>query len=131
MQVSSMVCYDEKNYKYLIGYKDDDHKIKLLSIMLLKTSNYVKSYDGETTWLNFFIKDDDLLKEYNNICKKVSNSILREHDWEHIYNTKFLKTKIRSQGDEATIFNCIKTTEAGPDYICWSVIIIYSVLRKD
>ena len=70
----------KKNYKYLIGYKDDDHKLKLLSIMLPKTSNYVKSYDGETTWLNFFIKDDDLLEKYNDICKKVSNSILREHD---------------------------------------------------
>lgn len=25
-------------------------------------SAYVKSYDGETTWKNFLIKDDDLFK---------------------------------------------------------------------
>ena len=30
----------EKNYKYFIGYKDDDYKIKPLHIMLLKKSTY-------------------------------------------------------------------------------------------
>ena len=37
-------------------------KVKLLHIMLLKTSAYVKSYDGQTKWIYFFIEDDDLLK---------------------------------------------------------------------
>ena len=30
--------------------------------MIPKTSTYVKSYDGEIKWVNFLIKDDDLLK---------------------------------------------------------------------
>ena len=54
----------EKNYKYFLGYKDGDYKIKPVRIMLPKMSAYVKSYDGETTWKNFSIKDDDLLKKY-------------------------------------------------------------------
>ena len=29
--------------------------------MLPKTSAFVKSYDGQTKWMYFFIKDDDLL----------------------------------------------------------------------
>ena len=33
--------------------------------MFPKTSTYVKSYDGQTTWMYFLIEDDDLLKEYN------------------------------------------------------------------
>ena len=64
----------EKNYKYFIGYLDDDYnmKYKPLRIMLPKRSTYVKNYDGATKWMNFFIKDDDLLKRYNDIWKKVS-----------------------------------------------------------
>ena len=31
--------------------------------MLPKTSAYLKSYDGETKWMNFLIKDDNLLKK--------------------------------------------------------------------
>ena len=31
-----------------------------LHIMLPKTSVHLKSYDGQTKWMNFLIKDDDL-----------------------------------------------------------------------
>ena len=30
--------------------------------MVPKTSTYVKSYDGKNQWMNFLIKDDELLK---------------------------------------------------------------------
>ena len=53
-----MVCSDENKYKYLIGYKDDDHKP--LRIMLPKTSTYVRRYGNETKWMNFLSKDDNL-----------------------------------------------------------------------
>ena len=46
-----MVSSSKANYKYFIGYKDDDHKVTPLHIMLPKTSAYVKSYDGETKWV--------------------------------------------------------------------------------
>ena len=32
--------------------------------MLPKTSAYVKSCDGQTKWMYFLIKDDDLLEKY-------------------------------------------------------------------
>ena len=70
-----MVSSGEKNYKYFIGYKNDDHKIKPLHIMLPKTSAYVKSYDGETKWKYFFNDDDELLEIYKGIWNRVSNSI--------------------------------------------------------
>ena len=37
-----MVSSGEKNYEYFIGYKDDDHKITPLHIMLVKKIAYVK-----------------------------------------------------------------------------------------
>ena len=43
--------------------------------MLLKTSAYVKSYDGQTKWSYFLIEDDELLEKYNTIWDKVSADI--------------------------------------------------------
>ena len=51
----------KKNYKYFIGYLYDDYKVKPLHIMLPKTREYVKSYDGQTKWKYFLTEDDDLL----------------------------------------------------------------------
>ena len=35
--------------------------------MLPKSSAYVRSYDGQTKWMYFLIKDNDLLEIYNTI----------------------------------------------------------------
>ena len=35
--------------------------------MLLKTSAYVKSYDGQTKWMHFLVEDDDFSKKYTGI----------------------------------------------------------------
>ena len=82
----------KKNYKYFIGYLNNDHKIKPLHIMLPKTSVYVKSYDGQTRWMYFLIEDDDLLEKYNTIWDKVSADIKNEFDSEPVYSKKVLKT---------------------------------------
>ena len=50
-------------------------KIKSLHIILPKTGAYVKSYDEQTKWMYFLIKDNDLLENYNNIWDKVSIDI--------------------------------------------------------
>ena len=43
--------------------------------MLPKTSAYVKSYDGQTKWMHFLIKDDDLLEKYKTVSDKASSDI--------------------------------------------------------
>ena len=45
----------------------NDHKVKSLHIMLPKTSDYVKSYDGKTKWIYFLIENEDLSEKYNTI----------------------------------------------------------------
>ena len=42
------------------------------------------------------IKDNELLEKYNEIQDKVSKFIEKIFDSEHIYNGKYLKTKIKS-----------------------------------
>ena len=63
--MSNKISFGKENYKYLIGYLYNDHKVKPLHIMLPKTSNYVKSYDDETKWMCLLIENDDLLEKYN------------------------------------------------------------------
>ena len=44
---------------------------------------------------------------------------------------KFLKTKIRSYGDEATYFHTRKLPETGSRYILFFLTLIYCVLKRD
>ena len=90
-----MVSSGKKN-KYFVVCKDDDHKINPLYIIFLKANAYVKGYDGETKWIYFCVKDDELLEKYNGIWNKVNNSIKKKLDCEPIYNNIFCKIKIRS-----------------------------------
>ena len=69
---SNKISSGEKNCKYFNGYWRDDYKIKLLQIILL-TSTYVKSYDGQAKWMCVLIKDDDLLGKYNASWDKISS----------------------------------------------------------
>ena len=73
--VSNKISFSEKNYKYFISYLYDDYKFKPLHIMLPKTKAYVKSYDGQTEWMIFLIKTEDLLNKYNIIWDKVISDI--------------------------------------------------------
>ena len=68
--------------------------------MLPKASAYVINYDG----------------------------IKKELDCEPIYSNTFFKTKIRSYDDETTDSYTRKIPGGGPNFICWSVILIDSVL---
>ena len=101
--VSNKVSFGEKNYKCFIGYLYDNHKVKPLHIMLPKTTAYVKSYDGQTKWM-YFLTEDDLLEKYNTIWDKVSADIKKEFDSKPVYNKSYLKTKIKSHGNEVTDF---------------------------
>ena len=82
----------------------NDHKIKPLHIILPKTSAYVKRFDGQTKLMYFLIEDGDLLELYNIIWDKVSTDIKKEFDSEPVDNKNFLKTEIKSYGDEVTDF---------------------------
>ena len=99
--------------------------------MLPKTSAYVKSYDGQTKSMSFLIEDGDLLEKYNTIWDKVSANINKEFDSEPVFNKKFLKTKIKSHGDEVTDFYDKEIPIADSNDTCLAVISLDSALKKD
>ena len=68
-----MVSFGKKGIKYFIGYKDPKY-IRPLCAFLPKKRSYRTDPD-ETKYISFLIKDDKLLKKYNEIWEKVKNSI--------------------------------------------------------
>ena len=82
----------------------NDNKVKPLDIMLPKTGAYVKRHDGQTKWMYFLIKVDELLEKYNTFWDRASTDMKKDFDGESVYNKKFLKTKMKSHSDEVTDF---------------------------
>ena len=68
--------------------------------------------------MSFLIKSDNLLKKYNDIWNKVTNSIKKNLIANLSTIKRKLKTKTRYYVDEPTDFHFRKISEAGPNYIC-------------
>ena len=126
--VSNKISFGEK---YFIGYLYNDNKVNPLHIMLPNTTAYVKSYDGQTKWMDFLIEDDELSERYNTIWDKVSADIKKEFDSKPAYNKGFLKTKIKSHGDEVTDFYYIEIPKVDSNHTCLAVMSLDSALKKD
>ena len=75
-----------------------------MHIILPKTTAYIKNYGGQSIWMYLLIKDDDLLEKYNTISDKLTADIKKQFDSEPVYNTNYLKTKIKYHGNEVTDF---------------------------
>ena len=99
--------------------------------MLLETSAYVKGYDGETKWMCVLIEVDDLLEKYNTIWDKVCADIKKEFDSEPVYNRYFLKTKIKSHGNEVTDIYDKEIPKEDSNHTCLAVISLYSACNND
>ena len=112
-------------------YLHNNFKVKPSHVMILKTSVYVKSYDGQTKWVYFLIEDNDLLDKHNTIWDKVISDIIKEFDSEPVHNKNFLKTEIKSHGDEVTDFLDKEIPKVDSNHICLAVISLDSALKKD
>ena len=78
----------------------------------------------------FLIEDDDLLEKYNTIWDKFSVEIKKEFDKEPVYKNVFLKTKIKSHGDEVADFYDKKVPKVDSNHTCLAVISMNSALKK-
>ena len=98
--------------------------------MLPQASAYVKSYDEQIKWMYFLIENDDLLEKYNTVWDKVGADIKKEFDSEPAYKKFFLKTKIKSYGDEVTDFYDKEIPKVESNHTCIAVIRLDSALKK-
>ena len=70
-------------------------------------------------------------KKNNSIWDKVSADVKKEFDSEPVYNKDFLKTKIKTHGDKVAGFHDKESPKVGSNHICFGVISLDSVLKKD
>ena len=89
--ISNKVSFGKKDFKYFIGYKNDD-KIKPLCITLPKMNGYPKGF-AETKYMSFF-EDGNLWKACNKLWNENSNIIQKGFDSEPVCDEKYLKTRI-------------------------------------
>ena len=129
--LSNKISSGEKNCKHFIVYLQDNYKIKLLQIIITKTSAYIKCYDGQTKWMYLLIEYDGLLKKYNNIWDKFGTNIKETFHSKPVYNKIFLKTTIKSYGDKVIDFHDKEMPKAGSNHTCLETITIDSVYKKD
>ena len=78
----------------------------------------------------FLIKDDELLKKYNDIWNKFNNSIIKEFDCKPIYNIFFLKNFFFTV-NRLYIFMIKKIPKVDCNYICLAVILIDFIFKTD
>ena len=105
-----------KKFSHL-GYKYDEN-IQPLCTLLPKMSGYITGFDDKTKFI-FLIKNDEMLRKYNKIQEKVSNSVKKGFYSESVYNGKYLKTKKKSF---ISNFHDNGIPKEGSHCICVSVI---------
>ena len=79
----------------------------------------------------FLIENEELLKKYNDIWTKVSNSMKKEFDSEPICDKELLRTKIKTYGGKAKDFHDKETPKGRASLYFLAVIPINFVLKKD
>ena len=77
------------------------------------------------------LDDNYLLEKCNTIWDKVSAGIKKQFDSKLVYNKKFLKTKIKSYGNEATDFHDKEIPKVDSNHTCLPIISLDSALNKD
>ena len=96
-----------------------------------KQTHMKKVMMDKIKWVYFLIGDDYLLGKYNNIWDNVSADINKERDGEPVYNIKFLKTRVKSYGNEITDFHDKEVHQVYSSLTCLAVISLDSALNKN
>ena len=92
--VSDKFKHSEEGYKYFIGYKEDEI-IKPLCIILPQMNGYIKYFENDEKNMSFLIKNDEVWEKYEDIWDVIKNKLGIKFHSEPIYETKYLKAKIR------------------------------------
>ena len=92
--VSDKFKHSEEGYKYFIGYKEDEI-IKPLCIILPQMNGYIKYFENVGKNMSFLIKNDEVWEKYEDIWDVIKNKLGIKFHSEPIYETKYLKAKVR------------------------------------
>ena len=129
--VSDKFKHQREGFKYFIGYQVSG-MVKPLCIILPQMSGYIKFFENGGKSMSFLIKDDEVWKNYEQICDVIKNKVGIKVHSEPIYEQKYVKAKVRE------FDGVIKTNSLGNNmlkenmyYTCIACITIDSVRRID
>ena len=127
--VSDKFWHSEKDYKYFIGYQEDEI-IKPLCVILPQMNGYIKYFEKGRKNMSFLIKNDEVWEKYEDIWHVIKNKLGIKFHGEAIYEKKYLKAKIREfDGDIKTNFLGNGLPKENMNYACIAWITIDSVIR--
>ena len=119
--------YGSKNYfKYFIGYNDDD----VIRPLCIKLPQIIEQCLLRT--MSFKISDSKLLRNYNQIWKRVEKLLKIKYYSEPVYgdNDKYIKTKIKIYGGSRnTNFQGKSVPKEKALCKCLSIIMLDSVVK--
>ena len=72
--VSDKFKLSDDGFKHFIGYQEDEI-VKPLCIILPQMSGYIKCFKNGGKNMFFMVKDDSVLKKYNEIWDKVKEKL--------------------------------------------------------
>ena len=92
--VSDKFNHNNENFKYFIGYQEGGI-VKPLCIILSQMSRYIKYFENGGKSMSFFIKDNKVWEEYQQICDMIKDKLSIKFHSEPVYEYKYLKAKVR------------------------------------
>ena len=96
-------------------------------------AGYVKKFNENAT-MSFRLRDKQLLKNYNKICKKVEHLMMIDFESKPVYghDYKYIKTKIKIYADSViTNFHNKQMPKEKAPCKCLSIITIDSVIKAN
>ena len=110
-------------------------KVKLLDrlcIILPQMNGYIKYFENGGKYMSFVFKGNDALDKYNEIRKKIKNTLNAKFHSIPVFDEKYAKAKVREFG------GVIKANFLGDEipkenvhYTCIACVIIDSVVRME
>ena len=91
---------------------------------------YVKHFDKNNKRMSFVGDDNELLKNYTKIWKKIRELMGKKFDRKPVWGDKYIGTRIKSYGDKVnTNFHGNKVPKEGFSYKFLSLIMLDSVIK--
>ena len=129
--VSDKFKHNNEGFKYFIGYQEGGI-VKPLCIILPQMSGYIKYFEYGGMNMSFFIKNEEVGEQYEQIWDAIKNKLGIKLHIKPIYENKYLKTKAREHdGAIKTNFLGNGISKINMHYTWVACITIDSVIRMN
>ena len=127
--ISDKFKYNNKDFKYFIGYKENSI-FRLLWIILPEMSGYIKYFGNGGKNISLKIENDNILDKYNEIWNKTRKALNIKFHSKLVYEEKYIKTKVKIfSGVVNTIFPDDKVPKESNN-CTWIAVICFDFFIK-